>query len=400
MVQFWKWRSPVGSTYGSEMKVPLILERQNHRGSTWSRWEQLDWVQSMRSCLLFRFTFFSRLIQHQLMGKTQIWRKHLFTVSYRFSRRGEKLNLTSIAPILNDIEIPLFVLQINGSLFTPKNPSIARQEPGPGIDDAWAYFDLVRTHVITKNDVIKLGKDPKTIARFNNNCWGFGEDAYMAQMDVFYQIHCLNMLRRAAFAGHGTKRPMKHSKIGKIHLGHCTDILSAAKSYVQCEHRNAYIRLDRKSDITISGLQCPPQVQRYQFSDQVERWSWSGYWKIQGYEETGSGLQFSTSRWILWVIWRRAQAYGPPQWSWSSPLDTVGCTRKPTFALGKTWMKWKIIWSWSTSQESTSLVSVGLDSIQSSNNRYIPDFDVFECLQIFCFNWTIIISRFENQNIK
>lgn len=162
-------------------------------------------------------------------------------MSYRFSCRGEKQNLTSIAPILNDIEIPLFVSQINGSLFTPKNPSIARQEPGPEIDDAWAYFELVRTHVITKDDVIKLGKDPKTVARFDNDYWGFGEDAYMAQMDVFHQIHCLNMLRRAAFAGHGIKHPMKHSKIGMVHLGHCTDILLQS---LMCNANTEMLTLD------------------------------------------------------------------------------------------------------------------------------------------------------------
>lgn len=162
-------------------------------------------------------------------------------MSYRFSYRGKKQNWTSIAPILNNIEIPLFVSQINGSLFTPENPSIARQEPGPKIDDAWAYFELVRTHVITKNDVIELGKDPKTVARFDNDYWGFGEDAYMAQMDVFHQIHCLNMLRRAAFAGHGIKRPMKHSKIAKIHLGYCTDILMQS---LMCNANTEMLKLD------------------------------------------------------------------------------------------------------------------------------------------------------------
>ena len=75
---------------------------------------------------------------------------------------------------------------INGTLFPTEYLSIARQRPSPEVDAAWDVFDNIKTHVITKEQVLKIGKDPATIARFDDEYWGFGADAYMAQMDVFH----------------------------------------------------------------------------------------------------------------------------------------------------------------------------------------------------------------------
>ncbi|EHK99530.1 hypothetical protein M7I_4600 [Glarea lozoyensis 74030] len=103
------------------------------------------------------------------------------------------------SPILNDITIPTFPYTMNGSLFADNNPGLARQDPSPEVDDVWKEFDKTRTLVISREDVVKLGKDPELVAKFEDEYWGFGDDAYMAQMDVFHQIHCLNTLRKIAF---------------------------------------------------------------------------------------------------------------------------------------------------------------------------------------------------------
>lgn len=115
---------------------------------------------------------------------------------------------------------------VNGTLFPPEWLSIARQDPGPETDAAWHVYEKVLTHVITKDQVIKLGKDPETVARFEDDYWGFGDDAYMAQMDVFHQIHCINLLRKAAFEDHPktTTPKEKKDKMYWIHLHHCVDI--------------------------------------------------------------------------------------------------------------------------------------------------------------------------------
>lgn len=156
------------------------------------------------------------------------------------------------APVLDDIEIPRYTTRLNGTLFALPEVSIAREEPSAENDAAWAQYEKVLTHVVTREQIIKLGKDPETVARFDEEYWDMGDDAYMVQLDVMHvrapvfwgaadrklyfvftdlgnaqQIHCLNLLRKAAFEdypGYEPKLDVK-DKMWWIHLGHCTDIL-------------------------------------------------------------------------------------------------------------------------------------------------------------------------------
>ncbi|KAK0119402.1 hypothetical protein ONS95_010854 [Cadophora gregata] len=146
------------------------------------------------------------------------------------------------SPILDKFNLPTFVQQINGTLLLPKEPSIARQDPNPEADAIWEDLELIRTIVITGDEVKKLGKDPATAARFDNEYWGLGDDAYMAQIDVFHQLHCLNELRKLTYPdyyhsfpnstsqsghdhAHGHHARSRYSKLWQIHIGHCVDIL-------------------------------------------------------------------------------------------------------------------------------------------------------------------------------
>lgn len=122
--------------------------------------------------------------------------------------------------------IPTFTYTINGSLFADENPGLARMDPSAEVDELWRDFDKTRTLVISRDDVIQLGKDPDTVAKFDDAYWGFGDDAYMAQMDVFHQIHCLNTLRKIAFEDFYEPVPRReHSTLWWHHIKHCTDIL-------------------------------------------------------------------------------------------------------------------------------------------------------------------------------
>lgn len=91
-----------------------------------------------------------------------------------------------IAPILDDIEIPRYTSTLNGTLFALPEVSIAREEPSAKNDAAWAQYEKVLTHVVTREQIIKLGKDPGTVARFDDEYWGMGDDAYMVQLDVMH----------------------------------------------------------------------------------------------------------------------------------------------------------------------------------------------------------------------
>lgn len=68
---------------------------------------------------------------------------------------------------------------------------------GPAVDQAWDYITYdVGDQMITPGELDRLGldrnslkiKDPKT-----------GQEGYRAGMQVFHQLHCLNLLRQNTY---------------------------------------------------------------------------------------------------------------------------------------------------------------------------------------------------------
>ncbi|EEH50679.1 uncharacterized protein PADG_06758 [Paracoccidioides brasiliensis Pb18] len=147
--------------------------------------------------------------------------------------------------VLDEIEISTNVVMMNGTLFPPPDPTFARGEPSVENDGVWQIFENIRTHVITRDQIIKLGKDPDTVSRFDDEYWGFGQNAYMAQLDIFHQIHCLNRLRKAAFATYPGYEPADmenpYSKMWWIHISHCVDMLL---QNIKCHGNTDMITLD------------------------------------------------------------------------------------------------------------------------------------------------------------
>ncbi|KAE8378028.1 hypothetical protein BDV26DRAFT_292630 [Aspergillus bertholletiae] len=113
---------------------------------------------------------------------------------------------------------------LNGTLFAKPGVSIAREEPSPENDAAWAQYERALTCCVTREDILKLGKGPETVARFHNDYCGMGDDAYI---DMMRQIHSLNLLRKAAFANYPGYDPNldPNDDMWWIHLSHCTDTL-------------------------------------------------------------------------------------------------------------------------------------------------------------------------------
>lgn len=102
--------------------------------------------------------------------------------------RNALLKATSYySPILDKLDIKTSTKMMNATLYPGLNPSYARQRPNPEADAWWDELELLRTIPISREDVIKLGKDPEIVAKFEDRYWGLGGDAYMAQVDVFHQ---------------------------------------------------------------------------------------------------------------------------------------------------------------------------------------------------------------------
>jgi hypothetical protein len=105
--------------------------------------------------------------------------------------------------------------------------NIYRQPPGPEVDEAWSNLSNSQTIWISSSDIFKVGKDPSTVAHFPED-FGFGPDAYAAEMDIYHKIHCLNTLRKEMHFQYyfGDKFPDgKPSEAHTQHVTHCLHLL-------------------------------------------------------------------------------------------------------------------------------------------------------------------------------
>ena len=146
--------------------------------------------------------------------------------------------------MLENAPFPVIETIVSGELF-PQGEGVdklGRAEPGPKTDKLWSEeFELQRMFAISSSEVKRLGKDPSKTIKFPPE-YGLGDDAYMASLDIFHQIHCLNAIRWEAFKDYywdGEKYheemyskhrapKREHTEFEWIHLRHCTDMILQA----------------------------------------------------------------------------------------------------------------------------------------------------------------------------
>jgi hypothetical protein len=111
--------------------------------------------------------------------------------------------------------------------FWPEDPpSIFHLPPSPEVDKAWDKLTESESIPISRDEVRRLGYDPRTVWPYAKE--DAGEDAYFGLIAFVHQAHCLNLFRQAAFpAYYGDMREKyKGSKFPfETHLLHCQNIL-------------------------------------------------------------------------------------------------------------------------------------------------------------------------------
>ncbi|CAJ2513663.1 Uu.00g017820.m01.CDS01 [Anthostomella pinea] len=69
---------------------------------------------------------------------------------------------------------------------------------------------LIRPIPIMREQIPKLGKYTDSVAKLEDDAWSLGEDAYVAALDVFHNLHCLNTYVKISYAPKGDRAPSGH----------------------------------------------------------------------------------------------------------------------------------------------------------------------------------------------
>ncbi|KAK6954797.1 hypothetical protein Daesc_004766 [Daldinia eschscholtzii] len=160
----------------------------------------------------------------------------LFVISFsqRYQLNFELRQASTYSPIFDRLDLEMRPRKIQGTLFPDKeSASIARELPNAAADEIWEEWELSRFYPLTRDEIVRMGKDPSTVPKLEDSEWGLGDDAYVGAFDVYHQIHCLNALRQNAYRGYYKLTTRNHTVMGlpEIHINHCVDILLQA---LQC----------------------------------------------------------------------------------------------------------------------------------------------------------------------
>ncbi|GJC88616.1 hypothetical protein ColLi_11454 [Colletotrichum liriopes] len=173
------------------------------------------WTYIIVSCNIFLFLFSVGLIAVADQRQCS-----------RTGRNGLLKAVNSYSPLLDAVDIPLSAAVINVSALEVMR-SVYTGLPNRDIDAAWDLLGNLDPVAITADEVVALGKDPSTAARWPDR-FGLGPDAYIAAPNAMHNIHCLDWIRRDLDFDHyyGGQFPEgKSPALHRLHTEHCLYVL-------------------------------------------------------------------------------------------------------------------------------------------------------------------------------
>ncbi|KFZ02434.1 hypothetical protein V500_00208 [Pseudogymnoascus sp. VKM F-4518 (FW-2643)] len=145
------------------------------------------------------------------------------------------------SPALGIVNEEYNLLRYSGTF---KNGSPYKGPPSPSVDAAWDNITEIGTFAIDKEGVIRTGADPEFAVRYPDDVGAGAGGKYMATLEVFHQIHCVNLLWKTTYPDYYTEIKidfMKDEKTLRNHLDHCADLL---RQSLQCTGDTSVITYD------------------------------------------------------------------------------------------------------------------------------------------------------------
>ncbi|GAP84883.2 putative tat pathway signal sequence protein [Rosellinia necatrix] len=156
------------------------------------------------------------------------------TLCFAYFKHGNHLLkwTSAYSPVLDQLDIARSLRNLHIPLIpNATDPrDIYRLPPSPAVDEAWDRITRVNLISVSEDEVRGLGKDPSLAIRAPESWWsGSWGDGYLGQIDVFHQIHCLNMLRQGLVTNYnyywGRRYGLAPPLAFGMHLNHCLGTL-------------------------------------------------------------------------------------------------------------------------------------------------------------------------------
>ncbi|KAI8955034.1 hypothetical protein F4801DRAFT_603558 [Xylaria longipes] len=139
---------------------------------------------------------------------------------------------TSIYSPALDSMTPRWAPQLTVQHILESNESIWRQSPSDEVDLEWERVTDVAILEITRDQLIKLGKDPVSAVRTPPEWISSGEsregddERYPAIIDGMHLLHCFNSMRKSLYHNYKFYYPNGHPPSYGAHLSHCQEMLA------------------------------------------------------------------------------------------------------------------------------------------------------------------------------
>ncbi|EXJ76119.1 uncharacterized protein A1O5_00627 [Cladophialophora psammophila CBS 110553] len=217
------------SSHGNlESEDPLLPAKESWEAEIFSETQELS-----RNCYrIGKWAVIANLLLFSVSLTILSWQT-ISWIKMRNIKNPILRQMVTYSPILDEVDMTFGTKQIVGE-DVDIDHSIFRQPPSPAVDAAWNNLSNKNTIWVSSSDIIRMGKDPKTVAKFPES-FNLGPDAYAAELDSLHRIHCLNSLRKEIYYDYYFRDRFGDGKPPALHQAHTEHCLYVLLQHLMCD---------------------------------------------------------------------------------------------------------------------------------------------------------------------